>query len=488
MQSTSQVLSGPLAATPRRFQFLLWSGVALVPVGYVLLLVRVPELNLSPPRNLLGFVMLAGLVLLADLYPMLPWMRDVRANVTFAWSAALSLAAVLVYGPAASVLFLVSGLTTALSRGLGRWWRPVLNMVIFGIVGLAVAALIGLRDDASGPPTGADLVFWGFGLAVVVIVLSGLLLGWSLTELGVTTWEVQYERFGKTVRIWGVSLITAPLLAALAVYGPWALPAMAVIIVSLNHLSRTMFRSTAAARVDPLTGLPNRLTLTRRLAARISRPSAGWPTILLLIDLDRFKDVNDTHGHLMGDEVLVTVARRLQAAARATDLVARYGGDEFAVVLAEGTTSSQAASAADRFRAELAVPMHIGDAVLSVGCSVGISQATDPQTDVLGLVEQADRNMYRAKFRDARTAGAAGALGTSGAVGTGRAAGSAGTRGTVEVTSVRDTRVINPPVWSHTVQGARAEPAASWPESQYWAIPWSASTDPVPPLGGHHAG
>ena len=97
-------------------------------------------------------------------------------------------------------------------------------------------------------------MFWGFGLAVVVVVLSGLLLGWSLTELGVTTWEVQYERFGKTVRIWGVSLITAPLLAALAIDGPWALPAMAVIIVSLNHLSRTMFRSTAAARIDPLTG------------------------------------------------------------------------------------------------------------------------------------------------------------------------------------------------------------------------------------------
>ena len=105
MQSTSDVLSGPLTATPRRFQVLLWSGVALVLIGYGLLLDRTPELNLSVPRELVGFVMLAGLVLLADLYPLLPWMRDVRANVTFAWSAALSLAAVLVYGPAASVLF-----------------------------------------------------------------------------------------------------------------------------------------------------------------------------------------------------------------------------------------------------------------------------------------------------------------------------------------------------------------------------------------------
>src|SRR5664279_3835810 len=245
MRSMTEVVAGPLRATPRRFRVLLGVGAAIVVLGYLAVLLLSSGPGPSELVRLDGFVLLAALVLLADLYPLLPWMRDVRANVTFAWSAALSLAAVLVYGPAASVLFLVSGLTTALSRGAARWWRPVLNMVIFGIVGLAVAGLADLREDTSGTPKSAELVLWGFGLAVIVVVLSGLLLGWSLTELGVTTWEMQYERFGKTVRIWGVSLITAPLLADLAVYGTGALPAMAVIIVSLNHLSRTMFLSTA---------------------------------------------------------------------------------------------------------------------------------------------------------------------------------------------------------------------------------------------------
>ena len=466
MQYTKEVLSRPLRATPRRFQLLFWSGGAIVVMGYVALLWTTPLLDVSGSQGLGGFVMLAGLVLLADLYPLLPWMRDVRASVTFAWSAALSLAAVLVYGPAAAVLFLVSGLTTALSRGTERWWRRVLNMVIFGIVGVAVAGLINLREDASALPTEAQLVLWGFGLAVIVVVLSGVLLGWSLTELGVTTWDVQNERFGKTVRIWGVSLITAPLLAALAIDGPWALPAMAVIIVSLNHLSRTMFRSTAAARIDPLTGLPNRLTLTRRLSARLSRPHPDQPTILLLIDLDRFKDVNDTHGHLTGDEVLVIMARRLQAAAVAADLVARYGGDEFAVVLAQGTTAAQAAAAADRIRVDLAAPMQVGDVVLTVGCSVGISMTTDPQMDVLGLVERADRDMYRAKSRSV-----------------GRLADP--DNGDVLPALVR---VIHPPVWSHTVQGELAASVASWPATPYWAIPWSGAADPVPPVGDHHAG
>ena len=123
MQSTSEALSGHLRATPRRFQVLLWSGVAIVLIGYAALLWNRPQSGLGGPQRLDGFLILAGLVLLADLYPLVPWMRDVRANVTFAWSAALSLAAVLVYGPAAAVLFLVSGLTTALSRGAGRWWR-----------------------------------------------------------------------------------------------------------------------------------------------------------------------------------------------------------------------------------------------------------------------------------------------------------------------------------------------------------------------------
>src|SRR5664279_6505679 len=459
MQYTKEVLSRPLRATPRRFQLLFWSGVAIVVMGYVALLWTTPQLDVSGSQGLGGFAMLAGLVLLADLYPLLPWMRDVRASVTFAWSAALSLAAVLVYGPAAAVLFLVSGLTTALSRGTERWWRRVLNMVIFGIVGVAVAGLINLREDASALPTEAQLVLWGFGLGVIVVVLSGVLLGWSLTELGVTTWDVQNERFGKTVRIWGVSPITAPLLAALAIDGPWALPAMAVIIVSLNHLSRTMFRSTAAARIDPLTGLPNRLTLTRRLSARLSRPHPDQPTILLLIDLDRFKDVNDTHGHLTGDEVLVIMARRLQAAAVAADLVARYGGDEFAVVLGEGTTDAQATAAADRFRAAMAPPMQVGDIELSVGCSVGMSMTTDPQMDVLGLVEQADRDMYRAKWH---------AIGRS----------PRDDDGAVTAASIpAPVPTIHPPVWSHTVQGALAAPVAIWPATPYWAIPWSGTAD-----------
>ena len=171
-----------------------------------------------------------------------------------------------------------------------------------------------------------------------------------------------------------------------------------------------------------------------------------------------------------------------------TDLVARYGGDEFAVVLAEGTTGAQAAATADRFRAEIAVPMQVGDALLPVGCSVGISMTTDPQMDVLGLVEEADRDMYRSKLRSESNSrsGSNSRLGSKSRSELTSVGSSVG-EGTVDIRPAT-LPAIRVPVWSNTVQGARTEPAASWPEAPYWAIPWSGHADPVPPMGGHHAG
>ena len=450
-------LAPALGSTPVGFRLLFGLGAVLVAIGYLVVLQQMSGPTPAQLAHEPGFLLLAGLVLLADLYPLVPSMKDVRASITFAWSASMSLAAVLAYGHNASFLFLISGLTAALSRRSGRWWQSALNMVIFGLIGLAMAGFAELAEivDPLMPPGPWLLAFWGLTLAVVVVVLYSLLIGLALTQLRVSTWRVQRERFGKSVRIWGSSLITAPLLAALALYGPWALPSMAVVIVSLNHLSSTMFRSTAASRTDALTGLANRLTLTRRLAARIARLGIDRTVTLLLIDLDRFKDVNDTYGHLVGDEVLVVVAHRLRAAAGPADLVARYGGDEFAVVLGPGADRAHAVAAAAVFRGALAEPVTVGEVQVVVGGSVGIAVATDPGADVLGLVELADRDMYRAK-RDQRSD-------------------SQQDQSAVEAPEpsrrpVPMRPVWRSPIWSTTVQGSATAPAAGWP-----GVSWSAS-------------
>jgi diguanylate cyclase (GGDEF)-like protein len=299
-------------------------------------------------------------------------------------------------------------------------------------------------------------------IALLVLLLGMLLTAVALTEQRSSTWAEQRVRFGKTARIWGSSLIAAPVLAAVAMANPWALVAMAVVIVALNQLSRTMFRSTAASRIDGLTGLANRLTLSRTLSDRLARLAPGGSVTLLMIDLNRFKDVNDTYGHLVGDEVLVQVGRRLVATARADDLVARYGGDEFAVVLGTNAGPARAAAAAAAIRDALAEPVDVRDIRVVVGGSVGLARATDRDTEMQVLVDQADQDMYRAK----------------------RLLDTDSSRPTPDVPPVssapdsdsgRAPRPRPVPAWSVTVQGASAAPSAGWPGVQWSAAP--PSTD-----------
>jgi len=148
---------------------------------------------------------------------------------------------------------------------------------------------------------------------------------------------------------------------------------------------------------DALTDLPNRALLHEHIVAvRGDAPDAPRPLALLLLDLDHFKEVNDTVGHERGDALLREVAARLQAATRTGDTVARLGGDEFAVLL-PGADAAGAARVAEAIRAALDAPPHVGGLLLRVGASVGGVLAPAHGLDGDTLLRRADVAMYVAK-------------------------------------------------------------------------------------------
>lgn len=148
---------------------------------------------------------------------------------------------------------------------------------------------------------------------------------------------------------------------------------------------------------DPLTALANRHEVMRRLAAVLGHPPrAGTGVAVLYLDLDGLKPLNDTYGHALGDAVLVEVGRRLAAAVRAEDLVARIGGDEFLVALTEVAAPEDAHLVAAKIHRAIAAPFDVEGHRLSVTVSIGIAHA-EPGDDVDGVVSAADQALYDAK-------------------------------------------------------------------------------------------
>jgi diguanylate cyclase (GGDEF)-like protein/PAS domain S-box-containing protein len=152
------------------------------------------------------------------------------------------------------------------------------------------------------------------------------------------------------------------------------------------------------AHYDGLTGLPNRAQFNQVLDHALSRAQrAGTSVALLFVDVDRFKNINDTLGHDVGDRMLREVASRLRQCLRTSDVVARFGGDEFIVMLEDVPDSEHAASVAAKVLEAIAQPLTVGERELHVTASIGISAYPADGADLHALQKHADIAMYRAK-------------------------------------------------------------------------------------------
>jgi len=178
---------------------------------------------------------------------------------------------------------------------------------------------------------------------------------------------------------------------------------------------------THLAEHDALTDLPNRMVLNEHISHSISLARRYHRNIaVLFVDLDGFKDINDSLGHATGDKLLQSVSKRLLSSVRASDTVSRRGGDEFVILLSEITHPMDAATSAQKILSSLRSPHSIEGYDLLVRCSIGISIFPDDGDDSETLVRNADTAMYCAKrngrnnYSFFKTAlHAAGALGAS---------------------------------------------------------------------------
>lgn len=170
------------------------------------------------------------------------------------------------------------------------------------------------------------------------------------------------------------------------------------ILADITELKEAEARMRHIAQHDPLTGLPNRLALLMRLAQLLPEARRhGWRLAMMFIDLDRFKIINDTLGHQIGDELLREVARRLSSVVRETDFVARLGGDEFVVILPAIASPTDAALVAAKIINALASSIEADDHELHTSPSIGISLFPDDGPDGDTILKNADTAMYHAK-------------------------------------------------------------------------------------------
>ncbi len=282
------------------------------------------------------------------------------------------------------------------------------SRLLASLAGVMLVVLSVLQAIASAPIINAHSWVLNPAWAVLSVLVgaAGLHPSTRVVSAGAATDEYTM-RLGRIVALAAAAMVGPVILMAQLITGApldaWtcliaSALVMMLILVRVIRLVRTLQeqsqRLVQLADTDPLTGLPNRRALSAVVQSRLADRSR--PCALMLLDLDKFKEVNDSLGHHVGDQLLVQVGTRLREHLRAGDVLARLGGDEFAVLL-EDAGSEQAVVVTTALRAALAEPFTSEGVELRTSASVGIALFPDDGLDLSTLLRKADVAMYRAK-------------------------------------------------------------------------------------------
>jgi diguanylate cyclase (GGDEF)-like protein len=293
-----------------------------------------------------------------------------------------------------SALLIGAGPLTVALVSLRRFTSPLRLTVVSLFIALSIFLLIFQHRPADGSTLALN--------AVLFTVFLGCCINFCYAYRRATA--------GAFITIagflaWAAVFVVGPLMAAylpqVHVEGEvWNLPKYVVAVgMILLLLEDQIEHNRHLALHDDLTGLPNRRLFQDRLASALERARrTQTETALLVVDLDRFKQVNDTLGHHVGDQLLQHVGAILAGRVRRSDTVARTGGDEFSVILEEPTSRADAEYVAHSLLRLLKEPLKLGDKTVRIGASVGIAVFPEDAADMESLCIAADLRMYDAKY------------------------------------------------------------------------------------------
>ncbi|EEP73832.1 diguanylate cyclase/phosphodiesterase [Micromonospora sp. ATCC 39149] len=289
-------------------------------------------------------------------------------------------------------------------------WRSGFNTAQYACALAAASAVTGLGPGglfAGGRLRAGDVLAVGGATAAWFAVNYGLVSTAIRLRFGGRWWPNVRSGLGYELLSTGSLLLLAPVLASAARASAALIPLVLVPLFAVYRMARLAAEQEQLGALDPLTGLPNRKALLAEVAEQVhlhaERSARNEPDAhlaLLLIDLDRFKNVNDALGHAVGDRLLIEVSARLAAAVGERDLLARLGGDEFAIVSTGLADVDAARATADRVTAALAEPVSLDGLPLDVGGSIGIAMYPEHGEDFATLMRHADVAMYDAKHRN----------------------------------------------------------------------------------------
>jgi diguanylate cyclase (GGDEF)-like protein len=325
-----------------------------------------------------------------------------------ALTGSLSLATVVAVAYPMSDLLLVAMVAgIAALRGMrmgGRWAVLVVGLLVFAAADVVYALQVTADTYVVGTLLDAS---WPFGLAMVALWVDATARhevssthhsssrSTTRSTTGATALSVSAGATAAGLGVLVVASRTHLSTLAVALAGVTLLAAAARSLLAFRLLGRMADQRRRAATTDELTGLPNRRALYAEGAVRLVEPGRRR-VALLMLDLDKFKEVNDSLGHHAGDLLLVQVGARLRGQLRAGDVLARLGGDEFAVLLGDAG-HDQAVGVAAKLRVSLAESFALEDIALHTSASVGIALFPDDGPDLSALLRKADIAMYKAK-------------------------------------------------------------------------------------------